>query len=316
MLKNTKLVRRFISVALLMAMLCSMVACTSTENLRSTNQEQKKKVVVTTSFLADMVSILTPEVEIIQIIPAGSDPHLYEASAGDRSKLQSGDLILYHGLHFEGKMVEILEKLGKSLSRNFPDDKVGHMEEDGSSVVDPHFWFDLDLYRLAVQTASEDLSHLLPEIKDKILEREEAYLMELKKLDEENKKMLDSVPVESRILVTPHDAFNYFAKHYSWKVVAPQGVSTAAESSVEDILVTVNTIVDNKIKAIFAETTTNPERMKKLQEEVSRKNWNVKVVSGEGKELFSDSLAPKGEEGDTFLTMYRHNVRLIVENLK
>jgi len=102
-------------------------------------------------------------VNIELIIPAGEDPHLYTAKPEDNKKLQSADLVLYHGLHFEGKMVEALEKLGTAVSKNFPKDKIGQMDEDGEMVVDPHFWFDIDLYKLAVEEACDALSGLNPE---------------------------------------------------------------------------------------------------------------------------------------------------------
>ena len=135
-------------------------------------------------------------------------------------------------------------------------------------------------------------------------------------MDKYNKEQISKIPKGSRYLITPHDAFNYFAKSYDIEVKAPQGVSTDSEVSISDITETVNFIVEHKVKAIFAESTTDPARMKTLQEAVSKKGFDVKVVSGEGKELFSDSLAPKGEKGDTYIDMYKHNIDLIVENLK
>ena len=117
-------------------------------------------------------------------------------------------------------------------------------------------------------------------------------------------------------MITPHDAFNYFSRRYGVEVVAPQGVSTDSEVANKDIDKTVDFIVEHKVKAIFAESTTDPARMEKLKEACMAKGFDVKVVSGEGNELFSDSLAPKGQSGDTYIDMYKHNVKLITENLK
>ena len=99
-------------------------------------------------------------------------------------------------------------------------------------------------------------------------------------------------------------------------VVAPQGVSTNSEVANADIEKTADFIVEHKVKAVFAESTTNPERMKKLQEIVQSKGFDVEIVGGEGNELFSDSLAPAGQKGDTFIDMYRFDVDLIVRHLK
>lgn len=117
-------------------------------------------------------------------------------------------------------------------------------------------------------------------------------------LDTYIKERLTLIPKENRYLITPHDAFNYFSAAYDVEVVAPQGVSTDSEVSNADIEETADFIADHKVKAIFAESTTNPERMQKLQEVCKSKGFDVKVVSGEGSKLYSDSLAPSGEEGD------------------
>ena len=280
-------------------------------------QGAKKKVTVTTSFLADMTKELAGDyVDIDLIIPAGEDPHLYVAQPADLKKLKDADLVLYQGLHFEGKMVEVLEKRGTAVTADFPTDAVLRMEEDGESVVDPHFWFSIALYKKATEKAAESLVKLVPEHEKEIRANTAAYLAKLDALDAEVKEKIASIPAERRNLVTPHDAFNYFSKSYGVTVVAPQGVSTNSEVANADIEKTAEFIKEHKVKAVFAESTTNPERMKKLQEICKSKGFDVEIVGGEGNELFSDSLAPAGQKGDTFIDMYRFDVDLIVSHLK
>ncbi|EMD16782.1 hypothetical protein HMPREF9943_00824 [Eggerthia catenaformis OT 569 = DSM 20559] len=277
----------------------------------------KKDVVVTTSFLADMVSVIAgQDVNVHTIIPAGEDPHLYTAKTKDLEVINKADLLLYHGLHFEGKMEDVLEKKGKAVTKDFKKEEIGRMEEDGHTIIDPHFWFDINLYKKAVSKATDYLSKLNEDKKETYYKNRDAYLKKLDDLHAENKKKLEKIPAARRYLVTPHDAFNYFSRLYNIQVVAPQGVSTDSEVANKDIETTANFILKHKIKAIFSESTTNPERMKKLQEVVKAKGFSVKVVSGEGQELFSDSLAQKGKDGDTYIEMYRHNINLIYENLK
>lgn len=287
-------------------------------HLEANKQGDGKKIVtVTTSFLYDMVdNLVGDKVEKEFIIPAGEDPHLYTAKPQDLEKIKKADLLLYHGLHFEGKMVDVLEKKGSAVSRTFKKEDIGEMEEGGKVVVDPHFWFDIKLYKEATKNAAEDLEKLLPEEKESIEKNLESYLAKLDELDKENKEKISSIPEASRYLITPHDAFNYFSRAYNIPVKAPQGVSTDSEVANKDIEDTVNFIVKNKVKAIFAESTTDPMRMEKLKEAVKAKGFDVKVVSGEGQELFSDSLASEGQVGDNYIDMYKHNVDLIVENLK
>lgn len=282
-----------------------------------TGKSGQKTVTVTTSFLADMTKELAGDyVRIEMIIPAGEDPHLYVAQPKDLQKLKEADLVLYHGLHFEGKMVEVLEKKGTAVSADFPPGDILRLEEDGAEVVDPHFWFSIPLYKKASEKAAESLIRLVPEHEKEIRANLAKYLKQLDDLDDEIRGKIAQIPPENRNLVTPHDAFNYFSRSYGMKVVAPQGVSTNSEVANADIEKTADFIVSHKVKAVFAESTTNPERMKKLQEICKAKGFDVEIVSGEGNELFSDSLAPAGQKGDTYLDMYRSNVDLIVNHLK
>ncbi|WP_438478031.1 metal ABC transporter solute-binding protein, Zn/Mn family [Streptococcus pluranimalium] len=305
-------------LSVLALVLIGLTACSSKEGHQTSDVNHKEPVVtVTTSFLNDMVKQLAGDyVKRELIIPAGEDPHLYVAKSSDLKKLQEADLVLYHGLHFEGKMVDALEAKGTAVTKGFSKKDVGTMDEDGEKVVDPHFWFDIDLYKKAVKEASKELKELVPEHRSDIAKNTKKYLAELDDLDQWNKKSLSVIPKESRYLVTPHDAFNYFAHRYDFTLYAPQGVSTDSEVANSDMMETVNLIIEHKIKAIFTESTTNPERMKKLQEAVAAKGGNVAVVTGEGKELFSDSLAPEGQDGDSYIDMYKHNTNLIVESLK
>lgn len=284
---------------------------------QDSSAKSRPRVVATTSFLGDMTRVLAGDfVNIEVIIPAGDDPHLYVAKPEDHTKLQNADLVLYHGMHFEGKMVEILETMGKSVSENFPEEKIGIMDENGKTIIDPHFWFDIDLYKMATENAAKAIIDLIPEHKTEIENNLSSYLKELDDLAKYAKDRLAEIPEESRYLITPHDAFNYFSRYFGIEVHAPQGVSTDSEVAISDINETVDFIVEHKVKAIFAESTTDPARMKTIQEAVEKKGFQVKVVSGENHELFSDSLAPAGNPGDTYIEMYKHNIDLIVDNLK
>ncbi len=288
------------------------------ENKENVAETTNLKVTVTTSFLEDIVNTLvTDKVEVELVIPAGEDPHTYEAKPEDLNKIKNADVVFYHGLHFEGKMVEYLESLnGIDVSKDFDKSKLLSLEEDGENVIDPHFWFDIDLYKVAVSTIANTLIEKLPEQKDVINTNLKTYHSKLDELKEYGIKTIGQIPKENRYLVTPHDAFGYFSRTFDIEVFAPQGVSTDSEVATSDLMATVDFIVKNKVKAIFAESTTDPARMEKLKESALSQGFEVKVVSGEGKELYSDSLAPKGHFGDNYLDMLKFNIDLIAENLK
>ncbi|NLZ76563.1 MAG: zinc ABC transporter solute-binding protein [Spirochaetales bacterium] len=300
---------------LLLGALALMTSCTSGDKDRKTD-DRRKTVTVTTSFIHDMVQHIAGDtVNLELIIPHGVDPHLYQAKPDDLGKITRADLLLYHGLHFEGKMQDILKKDGHAITSTFRKEDLITMEEDGFNVVDPHFWFDLTLYKEAFVNTCNELVRLLPEEKEIFEERTIRHLEALDALHHETVEKINRIEETSRYLITPHDAFNYFSRSYAMEVVAPQGVSTESEVSNADLEKTARFIVDHRIRSIFTESTTNPEKMKKLQEICRSKGFEVAVIHGDGKELFSDSLAPVGEPGDTFIDMFRHNVDLIVDNL-
>ncbi len=319
---------KLFAIILALILVFSAVACSKTETPAdsddSTKSEQstetkKPNVVATTTFVKDMVNRFAGEwVNIELIVPAGGDPHTYEPTPDDRQKFDRADLILYHGLHFEAQMVDIFEskeEICGELAENF--DKDGLIYLDG--IVDPHFWFDINLYRQAVLVVEENLKELLPEHSEQISANVKNYMAELDELEQYVTAKIQEIPKEQRYLITPHDAFSYFARLNDIKVHAPQGVSTESEVGVSDITETVDFIVDHKVKAIFAESTTDPAKMEKLKEGVKRQGVDIVVVKDDGKSgesLYSDSLGAEGEIADTYISMYKHNVDLMNKYLK
>lgn len=318
--------KKILSLMLIMA---SLVACANKNEINTldqkadTNENQvvdKKTITVTTTFIEDMVNeLIEDKAKINLIIPAGEDPHLYVAKPEDLKKLKEADLILYHGLHFEGKMVDALDKIGFPITDTFDKKDIGQMQENGETIIDPHFWFDIDLYKEAFRNTSNKLKDLYKddkEVMDLIEKNTDRYLKELDELDTYVVNRLNELDKDKRYLITPHDAFNYFSRKYEIEVMAPQGVSTDSEVSNKDLEDTASFIADKKIKAIFSESTTNPERMQKLKDLVESKGFETKVVTGEANELYSDSLSVKGGEAYTYIKMYKHNIDLIVDNLR
>lgn len=317
--------KRILTIFLILS---SLVACgnnqskpTSNKAETSTNEQaDKKTITVTTTFVEDMVNeLIGDKANVNLIIPAGEDPHLYVAKPEDLKKLKEADLVLYHGLHFEGKMVDALQKVGYPITETFDQKDIGQMDEDGETIVDPHFWFNIDLYKEAFTNTANKLKELYKddqEMVDMIDDNSSKYLAELDDLNTYVVDRLNELPDDKRYLITPHDAFNYFSRKYDIEVMAPQGVSTDSELSNKDLEDTATFIADKKIKAIFAESTTNPERMQKLADIVKSKGFETKVVLGDGQELYSDSLSSKDGEADSYIKMYKHNIDLIVDNLK
>lgn len=279
---------------------------------------QKIQVVTTTTMITDLVQNIAGDVvEVNGLMGAGVDPHLYKASAGDVTKLSNTDIIFYNGLHLEGKLVEVFEKMGSDkitqVALGEKLDTSGLIESDYfASNYDPHVWFNIQYFKEFTEEVVGTLSRKLPEHKAQFEQNGRTYLEKLDALEAEIKAVIATLPREKRILVTAHDAFNYFGKSYDFNVVGLQGLSTATEAGVQDVQKLSQFIIDNDVKAIFVESSVPQRTIEALQEAVRAKDHEV-VIGGS---LYSDALGDSGTAEGTYLGMFRYNVNTIVNALK
>ena len=276
----------------------------------------KLKVVTTTSMLTDLVKNIGGDlIEVNGLMGAGVDPHLYKASEGDVNKLFQADIIFYNGLHLEGKLVDVFEKMAKTKLTVSLGGSLDKNELIGSeyfvSNYDPHVWFNIQFFKQFGDRVAETLAANDPVNAKKYQENTALYQDKLDALEIEVKAIISTLPKEKRILVTAHDAFNYFGKAYGFNVVGLQGLSTATEAGVQDVRRLSQFIIDNKVKAIFIESSVPRRTIEALQEAVLSKNHDV----GIGGSLYSDALGNAGTIEGTYVGMFRANVKTIVEAL-
>lgn len=296
-------------------LITGIAGCSNGNDSDASSDDGKIDVAVTTTFLDDMVEIIDGNADAFDtelIIPAGEDPHVYQPKASNLKTIVDSDLLFYQGLNFEGRMADVLTD-GIPVAEDF-DSSVLETQEEGET--DPHFWFNIELYKQAMTIVENELSAAAPEHEEAFQSNLDNYFDELDALDAYVRERISEIPAESRILITPHDAFGYLSTAYDLDVHAPQGFSTESEVSNNMISRTADIIMEQNIKAIFVETTTNPDQMKRLEEIVSSRGGTVNVVGSSKDALYSDSLGEAGEPGDTYIGMYRHNIDTIVENLK
>lgn len=297
--------------------LCLIVILASCNN-KPKKGSGKLKVVTTTTMITDLVkNIGGDKIEVQGLMGSGVDPHLYKASEGDVSKLFNSDIIVYNGLHLEGKLEDVFEKMKHQnkkiiVAANAIDKSKLIQSENFASSYDPHIWFNINNWIKMAQYVSDKLTELDPKNKEAYKENTNSYLEKLKKLNSEISEKINELPTEKRILVTAHDAFNYFGKQHQFNVVGLQGLSTATEAGVKDVQRLAKFIIDSNIKAIFIETSIPKRTIEALQAAVKAQNHNVEI----GGTLYSDALGePETEEG-TYIGMYKANVRTIVDALK
>lgn len=270
------------------------------------------KIVCTTTMITDMVKRLAePDAQVQGLMGPGVDPHLYKASASDVSKLQQADLIFYNGLHLEGKMTEVLESVGKTrpvvaVTERIPKDKLQYPAHF-QGHPDPHVWFDVEMWSSAVGPVSEALAKRDPAHAARYQERAAKLSAELAELHKWCGTELSKVPKERRVVVTSHDAFNYFGQAYGYEVVGLQGISTVTEAGLADVTRMVDFIKQRKIPAIFVESSVPKAAIERVSEDSGAR------VGGE---LFSDAMGSPDTEEGTYPGMIRHNVNLIVKALQ
>lgn len=287
--------------------------CDSTPNANG-----KLRVVATTSILADTVKRVGGEhVQVDCLMGPGIDPHRYTPKPADVNKLHNADLILFHGLHLEGKMDDILSKnppkKAVAVCESIP---LSKLRSGGDGPHDPHVWMDPQLWIIVVSNVRDTLITADPAHRADYEKNAAEHIAEIAKLHEENLKLFAALPAEKRILVTSHDAFNYFGDAYGLTVKGLQGISTAAETSTKDVEELTDFLGTKKVPAVFAETSVPPKGLETVLAAVKKKYGHTVKLVGEESALYSDALGEPGTGGDTYLGMIRHNVSVIVNGLK
>lgn len=284
------------------------------------DSEPKKVVVASTTQIADFAKQIAGDQLVVKsILAPGADPHTYNVTPNDVQIVLGADLCIENGLHLEGKswMATLAKDAGKPLITATNGIKPLSIDDGKQSIVDPHAWFSPRNAALYVNNIIKALVGLDPQNKDRYQARGKLYLQQLRVLDAWIREQFNLIPTSKRILVTTHDAFNYFCREYKlnenndFLSIAPVGWSTGAEVGAgitpERRRKVVESIKDSGAPAIFVETTINPKQIREIAKETG-----VKI----GGELYSDSMGPEGSAGETYIGMMRENTLLIVITLK
>ncbi|MBM3288773.1 MAG: manganese transporter, partial [Candidatus Hydrogenedentes bacterium] len=275
------------------------------------------KVTCTIGMITDVArNIGGGHVAVTGLMGPGVDPHLYKATQGDLERLSGADLILYNGLHLEGKMADVLVKLARTVptvqvTEGIPEDQLREPPEF-QGQHDPHVWFDVALWAKAAERIRDALIEADPAHRADYEASAAAYLAQLKETDMYTRNRIGEIPREQRVLITAHDAFGYFGRAYDIEVMGLQGISTAAEYGAQDLTRLVDIIVQRKIKAVFVESSISPKSIEALVRGVEGKGGTVKI----GGQLYSDAMGAEGTPEGTYIGMVRKNADVIADALK
>lgn len=299
------------SIRARLSLFISVLLCAAACDKAPASTQEKPLVVTTTTMLADLAGEIGGEdVQVRGIMRPGGDPHLYQPTPGDARLIASSDLVITSGLHLEGWIDDLVRNAGGTRPVIVASDGIDAIRMEGSpGGVDPHFWFDLQAWKQATHTVGEGIGKLVaddPEAAKRVASRTQSYATQLDALDAWIRSRLETIPADRRVVVTSHDAFNYFARAYDIDVVGIQGISTEQEASQRDVANVIDLVRERGAPAVFVETSVNP----RLIEQVARETGAT--IAGP---LYSDSIGPQGSAASTFVGTVTENVRIITEAL-
>ena len=286
--------------------------------LQQPEKSAKPTVICTTGMVADLVNqIVGASADVEYIIPAGLDPHTYKATPNNVAAIMDADVVVFSGIGLEAKMEEVLENYGKqegnvvfSLGEGLPKSSLISLEH--GDEVDPHFWFDIDLWSAATAHAAKQLTAAMPSEKEQFSQRAAEYIAMLSELKGWSNGELSSIPENQRVLVTVHDAFSYFGRSFNVEVKGLLGVSPEVDAGVQDVSALVQFLVERKIPAVFVEESLPTRTMEAVVKGCESYGHEVRM----GESLFADNVGADDTPQATYVGMVKHNVNTMVSALK
>lgn len=303
--------KKFLILNLILILVLSLSSCRRSVPFKYV--EGKVNVVATTTMIGDLLSEIGKEhVSVTTVMNVGVDPHSFIPRPSVTRAISKADLVVTNGLNLEAKLGKVLHVLDDKLLElgSFVPEESLIKDENGE--IDPHFWFDVNLWTIAAEALTNRLILMDEENELDYLNNFNKYKEKLILLDEYIKEEVLLIEEEKRVLITAHDAFSYFGKAYGFNVLSIQGISTESEASAKDIKDLANLIVDNNVKAIYLESSIPETTIKSLIDAVKVMGHNV-IIGGT---LYSDSLGEEGSGAENYLDMVRHNIDTIIGGLK
>ena len=295
---------------------CVILLSISGSNLIAAPKSYPFKVTTTVGMVGDIVkNIVGKKGKIKNIIGEGVDPHIYRATRNDVFELIRADIVFYSGLMLEGKMGDALIRVAMKKPvyavTQLVNEKFLLQPAEFDGQYDPRLWMDVSAWKMAVKAVVNKLGEFDPANKVYYLKRGSKYLSNMEKLHKYGLKSIGSIPKDKRVLITAHDAFNYFGRAYDIEVKGIQGLSTESEAGLKDINNIVDDIVKRDIKAVFVETSVSSKNVKAIIEGASARGKKV-VIGGV---LFSDAMGNPGTYEGTYIGMLDHNITVITRSL-
>lgn len=280
--------------------------------------DSRPLVVATTTMIADLArQIGGDRVQVVGLMPPGTDPHIYEPTPSDSVLFRKAALVLYNGLHLEGKMLDMVENAGARAVALAEDPRIKpRAAAGGDGAPDPHCWWDARHFMVYAERGRDGLIRVDPADEAGYRARAEAYLRALADADADVRAAIEQIPPARRYLITSHDAFYYYGAAYGLNVDAVLGISTDASVRALRADELAKLVVNERIPAIFHETSVSDalnRMVDRVVELASAQGYNVRVAH---EPLYSDSLGAPDTPAGTYIGALRENTRIIVTALR
>ena len=278
--------------------------------------DERPTIVTTIAQIADVVKNLTGDsAEVSSLMGEGVDPHSYRMNRKDIARLTRADMVLYNGLYLEAQMEDALHRMGEDKPVLALAEGINSglllASADYSDKFDPHIWMDVSKWTTVTEKARKNLLETFPSLKPALETNAQSYIKELNTLQHYVETVLATVPKSSRVVISAHDAFNYFGDTYGFEVLGIQGLSTASEAGLKRIEDMVDLLVERKIQAVFVESSVADRNLKALIEGAAARGHTVRI----GGALFSDAMGASGTYEGTYIGMMDHNATVITRAL-
>lgn len=311
---SIRILRVVVSALLGASLLISDAACAS--KAKPEAEGRPHRIACTVGMVTDIVRRVAGDRAIVEgIVGEGVDPHLYQATRSDVAILLNADVVFYNGLMLEGKMADALIKVARQRPvfavTEFLDSSLLLEPPEFAGHFDPHLWMDVSLWKKCAEMVAGALAEFDPPGKSTYEANYQALAKELDALHAYTIKVIGTIPRERRVLVTAHDAFNYFGRAYDIEVIGIQGISTESEAGIADINRIVSLLVERKIKAVFVETSVSDRNVQALIEGATARGHKV-IIGGS---LFSDAMGKPGTYEGTYVGMIDHNATTVARAL-
>ena len=286
--------------------------------------EEPLPVVATFSILGDMVERIGGEhIALTTLVGPDGDAHVYQPTPKAARSVAEADVLFLNGLEFEGWLERLAEAASFGgamvvatkgvvpIAFDDHDDHDKHDDHDNHAghdhgAFDPHAWQSLENAVIYANNIAAGLAQADPENAGDYYANRAAFISEIETLSADIEAMMKRLPADKRTVVTPHDAFGYFAASYDLTFVAPQGMSTESEASAGDVAALITQIREDSISAVFIESITDNRMMEQIANETGA------TIGGT---LYSDALSAQSGPASTYLDMMRHNATTLIDAL-